>query len=169
MAVMGRRIPEGKLKEFKKPIGSPLEENDLKNIDAQNIIITVGDVVSLTLRKNGVIPRLSVYDGRTERRTMTEFATLVDELGEGRIEVTNVAGTVTCGMFDAVRNALSQKIGLIHVDGEEDMAVIPCILLSPEGTRIIYGQPGEGMMLITTSGIIKKRAEELWNMMEEFE
>ena len=169
MVQRGRRIPEDKLGMFKEPLGKSIKESDLKKINTQNILITVGDVVSLTLRKHGILPNLSIYDGKTERRTMTEFAVLAKNEDGGEIIVENSAGMITCGMFDAVKNALTRKIARICVDGEEDLAVIPCILLSPDNTNIIYGWPGEGMMLITTNDIIRERAEKLWNMMEESE
>jgi uncharacterized protein (UPF0218 family) len=160
----GRRIPKGLEGEFKARIGSPVKK--IEN-DDQNILITVGDVVSLTARKGGIIPNVSVYDGMTERRTMTEFATLVRDLGEKEAVVDNPPGMITRELFDALRNALARKEGLIRVNGEEDLAVLPCILLAPEGTRIVYGWPGEGMMLVTTTGMIKEEAERLWNMMED--
>ena len=163
----GRRVPEDKRYIFKEPIGSELKESELiKHHDTK--IITVGDVVSLTMRRNGIRPILSVYDGYTERHEMTDFAALVE--GERKVTVNNPAGTITDELDDAVRNALTTgKTDLIRVDGEEDLALMPCILHAPEGTEIVYGWPGKGMMVITTDGTIRKRIEELWNMMEDFE
>jgi len=166
MGIKGRIVPEAKRNEFKVPLGSPISEKGLKNIE--NPLITVGDVVSLVARKNGIVPSVSVYDGYTERREMTEFAELVRKNGENEIKVSNPAGTITCDLIDAVKNALSGKTKIIHVTGEEDLAVLP-FLLYAEDVSVIYGMPGEGMMLVTTSSINKKKAEELWNMMEEFE
>ena len=166
MGIKGRIVPETKRNEFKVPLGSPISEERLKNI--ANLLITVGDVVSLVARKNGIVPSVSVYDGYTERREMTEFAELVRKNKEHEIVVSNPAGTITCDLIDAVKNALSGKTKMIRVTGEEDLAVLP-FLLYAEDASIIYGMPGEGMMLVTTSGTNKKKAEELWNMMEEFE
>ena len=72
----GRRVPEDKREIFKEPIGSELKESELTKYHDTKII-TVGDVVSLTMRRNGIRPILSVYDGYTERHEMTEFANLV--------------------------------------------------------------------------------------------
>jgi Uncharacterized protein conserved in archaea len=166
MGIKGRIVPEAKRNEFKVPLGSPIDEKGLKNI--ANDLVTVGDVVSLVARKNGIVPSVSVYDGYTERREMTEFAELVRENKENELKVSNPAGTITCDLIDAVKNALSGKTKIIHVTGEEDLAVLPFLLYADDAS-IIYGMPGKGMMLVTTSGINKKKAEELWNMMEEFE
>ena len=163
----GRRVPEDRRELFKEPLGTDLKESELvEHKDSR--MITVGDVVSLTVRRNGIRPILSVYDGYTERCEMTDFAALVE--GEEKEVVANPAGTITDELDDAVRNALTAgKTDLIRVEGEEDLALMPCILHAPEGTEIVYGWPGKGMMVITTDGTIRKRIEELWNMMEDFE
>jgi len=163
----GRRVPEEKRHIFKEPIGSELKESELtKHHDTK--IITVGDVVSLTMRRNGIRPILSVYDGYTERSEMTDFAALVE--GEEKEVVANPAGTITDELDDAIRNALTTgKTDLIRVEGEEDLALMPCILYAPEGTEIVYGWPGKGMMVVSTDDVTRKRIEELWKLMEDFE
>ena len=163
----GRRVPEDKRNIFKEPIGSELKESELiKHHDTK--MITVGDVVSLTVRRNGIRPILSVYDGYTERREMTEFASLVES--EEKEVVVNPAGTITDELDDAVRNALTTgNTDLIRVEGEEDLALMPCILHAPEGAEIVYGWPGRGMMIVSTDDVTRKRVEELWKMMEDFE
>ena len=163
----GRRVPEDKRHIFKEPIGSKLKESELTKYHDTKII-TVGDVVSLTMRRNGIRPILSVYDGYTERHEMTDFAALVE--GERKVTVNNPAGTITDELDDAVRNALTiGKTDLIRVDGEEDLALMPCILHAPEGAEVVYGWPGKGMMIVSTDDITRKRVEELWKMMEDIE
>ena len=163
----GRRVPEDKRNIFKEPIGSELKESELiKHHDTK--MITVGDVVSLTVRRNGIRPILSVYDGYTERREMTEFASLVES--EEKEVVANPAGTITDELDDAVRNALTTgSTDLIRVEGEEDLALMPCILHAPEGAEIVYGWPGKGMKIVSMDDVTRKRVEELWKMMEDFE
>ena len=165
-----RTIPDDKRELFKEPFGRSIDENDLKKIDTEKKLITVGDVVSLTVMRNGITPDIAVYDGMTERREMTAFASLVSDKGGPTDVVTNPAGTITAELVKAVENALSgKKKRTIRVIGEEDLAVIPCILLAPIGTNVIYGWPGKGMMLITTNASVKKRTEELLEQTEEFQ
>jgi uncharacterized protein (UPF0218 family) len=165
-----RTIPDGKRELFKGPVGSLIDENDLKKMDRKKKLITVGDVVSLTVSRNGIVPDVAVYDGMTERREMTEFASFVEDKGWKTVSVTNPAGTITAELVNAIENALSgnEKI-TIRVVGEEDLAVLPCILLVPIGTNIIYGWPGKGMMLISTDERIKKKTEGLLEQTEEFQ
>ena len=162
----GWRVPEGKRELFKEPLGTFVTAEDLRKTNAK-MTITVGDVVSLTVWKEGIIPDLAVYDGRTERRDMTEFAVLVEERGLAKKVVSNPAGTITRELDDAVRNALGFGPALIRVEGEEDLALMPCIRHAPEGALIVYGWPGKGMMALTTDAAVKLKTETLWKEMEE--
>lgn len=165
----GWRIPEEKRNLFKEPIGKELKESELKQHNASKMI-TVGDVVSLTMRENGIVPLLSVYDGYTERHEMTGFAALVETQGLEETVVGNPAGTISGEMDDAVRNALQTgNTKIIRVKGEEDLALMPCIRYAPDDAEVVYGWPGKGMMVVSTDAVAKKRVEELWNMMEDFE
>ncbi|MCL1811228.1 MAG: GTP-dependent dephospho-CoA kinase family protein [Methanomassiliicoccaceae archaeon] len=166
---MSRKVPEKNRELFKEPLGRDLKEAELNVIDKMSKMITVGDVVSLTAIKHGIVPDLSIYDGMTERREMTEFATLVKNEGWEEIAVKNEAGMITAELIAAIRNALNGNKEIIRVEGEEDLAVIPCILLSPEGTNIIYGWPGKGMKLVVTDESIRKKARYLMEMTEELE
>lgn len=62
MGVKGRRLPFVRREEFKQPFGKPITEDVLQYIDAQNMLITVGDVVSLTVRNRGIVQDLAIYD-----------------------------------------------------------------------------------------------------------
>ena len=167
MASGGWAVPESIRDEFKAPIGSLIDENDLRTYESP---IVVGDVVSLAARKAGITPRLSVYDGRTERKEMTGFASLVRDGELDETVVANPPGTITRNMAEAVRNALKREVpAIIRVEGEEDLALMPCILFAPVGTVIVYGWPGKGMMAVTTDDAVKERIRKLWNRMEEFE
>ena len=160
-------LPAEKRQLFKEPIGSELYDSDLRQYDAQTTLITVGDVVSLTFRKHSIRPFLSIYDGMTERREMTEFAILVED--EDKEEVVNPAGMITRQLVESIRRRIEGSGGLIRVDGEEDLALLPAILLAPVGTDIVYGWPGKCMMRITTDESIKTRIEQLMFNMEEAE
>jgi len=164
-----RKIPDEKREFFKEPLGTPIHENDLKKLKSGKLI-TVGDVVSLTVNRMGITPDIAVYDGMTERREMTEFASYVRNTGQEPMVVTNPAGTITAELVRTIENALSgpDKV-TIRVIGEEDLAVIPCILLTQIGTNVIYGWPGKGMMLVTTDESIKEKMKQLLEQTEEFE
>ncbi|NLL95262.1 MAG: DUF359 domain-containing protein [Thermoplasmatales archaeon] len=164
----GRRLPESLRGEFKRPVGRPIGDPELRELGSKKLI-TVGDVVSLAAVRLGNPPDLAVYDGMTERREMTEFARLVSEGGWEVSVARNPAGTVTAELCDAVRNALEGESRAIRVEGEEDLALLPCVLLSPDGCDVVYGMPGEGMMHVATDAESRKEIRELWERMEEYE
>lgn len=165
----GRKIPDHKRDLFKKPLGTDILESELTKLDDKHMLITVGDVVSLVVREHGLVPNLSIYDGMTERHEMTGFATLVSDRGWEEIAVKNGAGIISVELVTAIKKALDENIGIIRVEGEEDLALMPCILSAPLGSHIIYGWPGVGMKLITTDESIQKEIELLTIQMEELE
>lgn len=167
MPVKDLVLPESARQAFKEPLGREMDDSEIGKLDTKTTLITVGDVVSLTFRKHGVKPFLSIYDGMTERREMTEFARLVE--GEPKTVVRNPAGMITAELAEAVRESIGGAGGLIMVDGEEDLAMLPCVLAAPEGSYIVYGMPGRCMMLVTTDGRLKNRVMELMAQMEEIE
>lgn len=160
-------LPESQREAFKEPLGREMPDSELDSIEDETIYLTVGDVVSLSFREHGVRPRLSVYDGFTERREMTDFARLVED--EPKEDVVNPAGTITADMAEAVRRGIEGDVGLVRVEGEEDLAVLPCLVLAPDGYRVVYGMPGRCMMVIEVDDLARDRAKELLSVMEELE
>jgi Uncharacterized protein conserved in archaea len=55
---------------------------------------------------------------------------------------------------------------IIEVDGEEDLAAVPAQLVSPPGSSIVYGQPGEGMVHV---GVDEATAEWARDLLSEFD
>ena len=56
---------------------------------------------------------------------------------------------------------------LIEVSGEEDLLVMPCVMEAPIGSLIMYGQPKEGIVLITVDESKKEIIEKLLNKFEK--
>jgi len=47
---------------------------------------------------------------------------------------------------------------VIFVEGEEDLAVIPLVFAAPPGVAVLYGQPGEGVVLRIVDEAAKQEA-----------
>jgi len=49
----------------------------------------------------------------------------------------------------------------ITVDGEEDLLALPLLLILPEGSILMYGQPYEGMVVVKINSKVRKKAKDL--------
>jgi hypothetical protein len=156
------RLPETEREQFKAPLGPVFESADALLAAADEPIIAVGDVVLAHLGRADCAPTLSIVDGRTERGSVDQW--VLDERPEAAVEVTveNPAGTITAELVTAIEDGLDRPESTrIVVTGEEDLAVLPAVLLAPRGATIVYGQPGEGMVATRvdekTRGICRER------------
>ena len=66
--------------------------------------------------------------------------------------VDNPAGVLTDEFIricsQSIKEATSDNPIIIQVKGEEDLAVLPCVINSPKDAMILYGQPNEGIVLV---------------------
>ncbi len=148
-------LKEEERKAFKNPFGemySSLTEikDDLKKYKHNHqLVISIGDATTLNLIKEGIIPDIGIVDNRIERKK----SPMDNELGYNHVQLNaaNPPGTITQELWKAIIKAYRlYKSGfkvLIVVDGEEDLAVLPCVITTPPGTVLLYGQPGKGVVL----------------------
>ncbi|MEZ3115463.1 GTP-dependent dephospho-CoA kinase family protein [Halobaculum sp. MBLA0147] len=160
------RLPQSLRAAFKEPLGPVYTDADALLADAAEPILAVGDVVTAHLRRAGHTPHLALVDGKTEREAVSEAtaAALSDETA--RVPVTNPAGTLTRELLVAVRDAVAGTAStVLHVEGEEDLATLPALVVAPDGASVVYGQPGEGMVLVATDEA-RDRARDLLGRMD---
>ncbi|ESP89195.1 GTP-dependent dephospho-CoA kinase family protein, partial [Candidatus Halobonum tyrrellensis] len=115
---------------------------------------------------------VAVIDGKTEREAVgDEIAAVLDRDGDGesddaRIDVENEPATLSAAMLDALRAGLdADRPTVVHVTGEEDLATLPAIVAAPDGASVVYGQPGEGMVLVAVTPESRARARDLLERM----
>ena len=157
-------LPDEMRGELRKPLGRISKE--IEDID-NNRLITVGDIVTYNFLENDVIPDVSVVDRKTKREKVdAEIEESLEKI-ELWIEAENPAGTITKDLIKKLNDAISSNDNIrIEVDGEEDLATIPAIILSEKGDIVVYGQPGEGMVYVEVNNEKKDRAIELLNAMD---
>ncbi len=161
--------------EFKKPLGKLYPsikdvKEHLENFRKENnIIISIGDVTTINLQKEGIIPNMGIVDNRIERRD-SEFQNklVYDKI---QLNAENPPGTITQNLWDTIKKGFhiietSHHNILIVVNGEEDLAVIPCAIMAPYNSIILYGQPGEGVVFCEVDKV-KNKAEKLLKKFEE--
>ncbi|WP_245619075.1 GTP-dependent dephospho-CoA kinase family protein [Methanogenium cariaci] len=132
------------------------------NVFAGRMIIAVGgDVVTHNLVSAGILPDVAVIDGSTMREPCERVVDLpVPEIGG----VSNPAGMLTGALIRAVEDAIDAGPCLIRVDGEEDLAVVPAVRAAPDGACVLYGQPGEGVVVITVDKNARDKADWLFGL-----
>jgi hypothetical protein len=143
-----------------KPLGKLFEANEIaggsfaKEVDASPFVVSVGDRVTETLGRMGRIPDVQVVDAkenRVERRPP-------DVPHSRSISVRNPPGTITEGAIEAIRKAFSgKKPARVMVEGEEDLLVIPAVILAPASATVLYGQPGVGIVVVRATAAAKAR------------
>ncbi|MBS7609059.1 GTP-dependent dephospho-CoA kinase family protein [Candidatus Bathyarchaeota archaeon] len=130
-------------------------------------IIAVGDVVSKSLRDSGIKGNLYV----TDDKVMRERIRPLDFKGLGSMEVLrifNPPGRLMAEAFQAIDNALrSPNPVRIVVEGEEDLLVLPAVILAPTDSLVLYGQPGKGLVVVRVTCEKKREALELYRAMPE--
>ncbi|MFB6121279.1 MAG: GTP-dependent dephospho-CoA kinase family protein [Halobacteriaceae archaeon] len=171
------RLPAAVREDLREPLGPVLTDVGELLGGAGDPLIAVGDVVTYHLLDAGHRPAVALIDERTEREATTGAvaATLADL--DRDVTVPNEPGTLSEELIDALADAVeSPDPTVIEVDGEEDLAALPAVLLAPDGATVVYGQPGEGMVRVTVSPETKatvrdllerfETAERLWSLVE---
>jgi len=126
-------------------------------------IISVGDVVSLNLHKEGIEPQLTIIDNVSLREQVISQ----DENVEKTVLVDNPQGTITQEAIQAVKNAIQEKVHThIVVKGEEDLLTLVAVLYAPENAFVVYGQPHIGIVVVKASSEKKEETKQFLNDMK---
>jgi hypothetical protein len=89
------------------------------------------------------------------------------EHGLKEIHVPNKAATVNAEAWLVLRAAVTLKRRVaVVVEGEEDLLVLPLLAEMPIGSVIAYGQPHEGLVVVTVSEERRDWARNFLNRME---
>jgi len=155
--------------ELKEPLGPIYTDTAALLADAGRPLIAIGDVVTHHLIQAGETPALAMVDERTERSAVSaEIAETINSFeGFETVEhVSNPAATLSAELLAALRAGLDRgESTLLDVDGEEDLAALPAVLLLPDGASLVYGQPGEGMVSTTIDAETRQRCRDILSRM----
>lgn len=155
--------------ELKKPQGRLIREQIETEVKAfieshdVPMIITVGDEVTKMCHQIGIEAHFSIFDFLVQRKQ--KYFSIQDLGIHGTSNYThenvvNPAGSITKDLIDAIESGLRRAINgtevLLKIDGEDDLGAVPAILLAPLGSVILYGQPGEGVVIVDVTEERKK-------------
>ncbi len=148
------RLPDKLRAELSKPHGRLYRDGErvlekVSELRDAKLLAVVGDFVAHCAFRLGILPHIVIIDGKTLREKSLELE--IPEEYE-RVEVENPPAVITSKLVleieRAVKRAESGGKSLIFVIGEEDLAVMPLSIFMPEGSLILYGQPGEGVVAL---------------------
>lgn len=158
------KLPESLRETLKRPFGRLIKrEKEAPEIVKKELekfsgrLIIVGDATYENLLKLGVKPHLAVLDFKIKRMKHKEYPYTV--------KVKSPAGSITSELWDAIQKNM-EKGGVIYVEGEEDLATLPCILEANFGDAVLYGQPDEGIVFINVNEESKQKTAMFIRLME---
>ena len=160
-------LPEDLRPALRKPFGDVLTGEALADrIRSLNPgkVVAVGDYVYRSLVELSVTPDVAILDGRV-MRTQVGYP----ELGDRTIfRVKNPKGMITREAWKAVVEALNTPgRTAVLVDGEEDLLAIPAVIHAPDGSVVVYGQPGEGAVVMVVDEGLRSEALKVVGRMRE--
>jgi hypothetical protein len=154
--------------ELRVPLGLPLKgEELLRAIMGYEPLVTVGDYCSADLMGRGVVPDIAIVDLKTKRQEESRYLEVFARWEGERRRVQNPPAHITQELWDAIDEAFkSEKRVLIEVQGEEDLAALPCIALAPSGAVVLYGYPDRGAVVVPVDDRARMRVIGLMGRME---
>lgn len=164
-------LPDDAREAMRIPLGPVVQEAQLAPLlKGAGTLICVGDMVTLTLVNAGYDISLAIFDYKTKRNEERDFRERLRRMEGEWVHVRNPPAMITRELWEALRKAIAGiKAGkkvLMEVEGEEDLAAIPAIIMAPEGARVLYGMPDRGIVVVTVDPEARGRARALLETME---
>lgn len=154
-------LPQNLRSTLQKPLGKVLGSVP-SGLEAEKTI-TIGDIATQKFNQENIGQFLSIVDFAVNRQKKFDKLSDLGFLGDiETIETENPAGSITPELFDSVRKAFgSENRKIILINGEEDLAVLPVLLVAPLGFVIFYGQPDQGLVEFSVTEENKEKAYDL--------
>lgn len=153
-------LPENLRFALQKPWGQIINEipNDL---DASKVVV-VGDATAEKFNLKNIGQFLSIIDFLINREIKFNQVSEMGFNDQQILQVKNPAGAIAPELFKAIQATFENKVpAIIKIDGEDDLAVLPVLLIAPLGFSIFYGQPNEGLVNVPVTEENKEKAYQL--------
>jgi len=173
-------LPESLRDDLKAPLGTLYRCSGIdcvrkmeKDLRSARSVIAVGDITAFYLLEASVMPDLIIVDHKTKRAPIEDHVKHGIRTKGGisseeyrTVEVDNPAATLTGPFIEIIKKSLGGcgKTEIV-VRGEEDLAALPVILYAPLGSVVVYGQPGEGSVIVKVTPEKKEQIKSLMDKM----
>jgi uncharacterized protein (UPF0218 family) len=135
----------------------------LEHVDGP--LIAVGDIVTYHFLQAGRAPDVAVVDEHTKREAVDDDVR--EAVVDPDVTVSNPAGAIGGALVRALVDALAAgEPTTVLVEGEEDLAVLPAVMIAPVGASVVYGQPDEGMVRVPVTAETKAEFRALLDRMD---
>lgn len=171
-------LPQFLRRELRRPLGAVFKgAKEQKEVIAKKIvreinaakptiIITVGDIVSLSLKNIGFEPDVKIIDFRERRKAINLSLKDIFLKNTRPVKVINEAGTIQRKAVTVLRSVMrsffqkGDKQTMI-IKGEEDLMTLPAVLFAPLCSLVVYGQYGLGAVVTEVTEEKKKEVAEI--------
>lgn len=167
-------LPQNQRRHFKKPLGAlltgpavhlgwaTLKAAAVIKKEKTPLVITVGDISTQAFLNRDIPFDLAIIDQKIQRE---EYPFLNRQLLVNRqvFQAQNWPGTISSSLTATLKTIFNQQAtnSVLKIEGEEDLSVLPCLLLAPLETLIFYGQPFEGLVKIKVTEKAKAKVVKL--------
>jgi len=160
-------LPESLRKIVAQPFGKFYATLDEVPVSDFATFVSIGDVITHACIQKEFQQKISVIDlfvGRV--KTYENSAAHGFSGDETVLSLKNPPGQITPALFYAAQKSLFE-VGtfVVLIDGEEDLAVLPFVIMAPLQYHILYGQPGKGIIDCEVTETLKKKAQ---NILKKF-
>lgn len=151
---------------LKRPFGTLVADKEITREKVKSFlegvckIITVGDATTERILSFGITPDIAVTDGIERRSTHSRPINYPSK----EMFCTNPAGKIASEAIEVLKKALEAPSPIrVRVQGEEDLLALPLFVMAPRGSVVLYGQPLEGMVLVSITEEKQNQAKHLLN------
>lgn len=162
------RLPESLRENLKWPLGPLVHGPDIITaLGRASPVVTVGDFCTLDLIARGRTPDLALVDFKTRRQEDPELRDAFARIHARVVRLKNPAATIAAEAWQVLSEAFkSEERVRVEVQGEEDLLALVCIALAPETAAVLYGMPGQGVVVVRAEAAAKSRVLDLLRRME---
>lgn len=185
------RLPDTYRDTFARPMGR-LIPDDMVGVDAihqvlsgHDPVVTVGDRTTERVLEYDIHIDIQIVDGIEQRKART-----VPGDAHHIIRCQNPTSCITSDAVSAIRQGYDiwkrhdryrsdsestsdirrrydarQSIRIL-VSGEEDLLLLPALILAPYDAVLLYGQPNEGLVVVYADDATKRRGEHLMSLLK---
>ena len=120
-----------------------------------DVFASVGDMTTKILLEKGIVPRLIIVDNKVHRNVYHDLIPLLQNLTVPMVHIRSGPGYIA---KEAIALLFAKYHGIIDVEGEEDLLVLPVVVYAPIGSIVYYGQPDVGMVEVVVTQEKKEEA-----------